>query len=101
MFAQSWMFPEFPILIWLQGYGYCCQKSPGKYAGDLGNIQTSKTFKESENLLFFLKNVNCQRGCLISLASKSVSDVCQAYFKKKKRCEEEYSSSYSPVCKNK
>lgn len=58
MFIQSWMFPEFPILLWLQGHVYCSQKSKGKCADYLGNIQISKSkaFQESENLLFLKKN---------------------------------------------
>lgn len=73
MFVHSWMFPEFPILLWLQGCIYRCQKSLGKCADNLGNIQTSKSkaFKESENLLFLSKiklskqlfNVSCIHIC--------------------------------------
>lgn len=70
MFVQSWMFPEFPILLWLQGYVYFCQKSQGKCADNLGNIQTSKSkaFKEGENLLFFFfpfQKLNYQSTCLM------------------------------------
>lgn len=60
VFIHSRMFPEFPILLWLQGHVYCSQKSKRKCADNQGNIQISKSkaFQESENLLGFFQKLN-------------------------------------------